>query len=138
MSLAENLKRIRKSRGLTQEELADVSGLSRASIQVYEQGKYEPKLDALQRLSAALRCNISALTGVHGFRDTVTPGVIDVTGISAAGVELLQKMADEIAIYEQKTQASRRVTLQAAHSRQDATPEQEKNDDDLMDNDSNW
>ena len=40
--------------GMTQEELADRSGLSLSSISAYETGGTDPSLDALQKLSTAL------------------------------------------------------------------------------------
>ena len=58
MSIAENIKTLRKRSKLTQQELANRSGLNIGTIQGYEQGKYEPKQDALFKLRKALDCNI--------------------------------------------------------------------------------
>ena len=79
MNFGENLKRIRKSRGLTQAELAEKIGVTQACIGKYETGKrvscdrttivkYEngENASALERLFAiaeALDCTVSELLG---------------------------------------------------------------------------
>ena len=50
MSIGENIKKLRKEKGLTQKQLAKECGLSIATIQGYEQGKYEPKYITLLKL----------------------------------------------------------------------------------------
>lgn len=61
MGIAENIKFLRKKAGLTQKQLADKTNLSIATIQGYEQGKYEPKTDTLHKLRKALDCNINEI-----------------------------------------------------------------------------
>ncbi len=58
MGIAENIKLLRKKANLTQKQLAEKAGLSIGTIQGYEQGKYEPKNEALYKLRKALDCNI--------------------------------------------------------------------------------
>ena len=58
MNIGENIKTLRKHKKLTQRELADKSGLNIGTIQGYEQGKYEPKSEALHKLRKALDCNV--------------------------------------------------------------------------------
>lgn len=55
------IKEVRRNAGYTQKELADKSGLSIASIQGYEQGKYNPKLATVRKLAEALEVTISDL-----------------------------------------------------------------------------
>ncbi|MBQ1293968.1 MAG: helix-turn-helix transcriptional regulator [Clostridiales bacterium] len=42
MILSETIKACRKMAGLTQGELADLSGVSQTTIGAYERGKYDP------------------------------------------------------------------------------------------------
>lgn len=44
----------RKERGLTQKELANMTGLAEITIRNYEAGKFVPKFDAKQKLEAVL------------------------------------------------------------------------------------
>lgn len=58
MSIADNIKFLRKQKNLTQKQLAEKSGLAVITIQQYEAGKYEPKQNSLYKLRKALDCNI--------------------------------------------------------------------------------
>lgn len=48
MSAGSIIRRLRKEQGLTQEELADRSGIRQASISAYECGLYEPMLKSFE------------------------------------------------------------------------------------------
>ena len=49
-----NVKRIRQQRGLTQEQLADVSGFSQQYISGLEQGRRNPTIVTIYELATAL------------------------------------------------------------------------------------
>lgn len=57
MGVSNNIKELRKSIHMTQKELAQETGLSIGTIQGYEHGKYEPKLNALTLLKNVLGCS---------------------------------------------------------------------------------
>ena len=62
--LAVNLKRIRKDRKLTQRGLADLTGLSVATIYLIEQDRRpNPTFPTLRRLASALGARIGEITG---------------------------------------------------------------------------
>lgn len=65
VGIPENIKRFRKKAKLTQNGLAQKSGLSIASIQGYEQGKYKPKIENLQKIAKALDVPISTLFKIN-------------------------------------------------------------------------
>ena len=65
MDIADNIKRIRKERGLSQVELAERAGVSRGAIQGYESGKFTPKPPAALLIAGALECNVIDLYGVQ-------------------------------------------------------------------------
>jgi len=56
-----NLRRLRKVKGLTQGDLADKSGLSRAAYRNIETGKSEPRVSSLQDIANALQVPIQQL-----------------------------------------------------------------------------
>lgn len=60
-----NLKKVRGIYGLTQQELADLVGVSRATIFNSENGKIEPKLAIA--VSSALKCNVFDVLGEDVF-----------------------------------------------------------------------
>lgn len=57
------LKRIRESRGLSQSQLADKTGINRRTIRNYEQNLREPKLSTIEWLCGALGLTASDLLG---------------------------------------------------------------------------
>ena len=58
MKFCEKLKKLRKEKGLTQKELANITGISLRSIQNYESGKlYPQQRDVYRRLSEVLECS---------------------------------------------------------------------------------
>lgn len=52
--IGERIKELRKSKKVSQKELAQKTGLSIGSIQGYEQGRYNPKLEAIVKIAGAL------------------------------------------------------------------------------------
>lgn len=54
MSVGENIKIIRKEKGLTQKQLADKLGTTQQNLAQYENNKRKPKLETLQKIADAL------------------------------------------------------------------------------------
>ena len=52
--VAQNLRRLRQERGLTQEELADLAGLNRNFVGMLEREENAPTVDTLEVLAKAL------------------------------------------------------------------------------------
>ena len=57
----ENLKKIRESRGLTQKQLADKLNIASSTVGMYEQGRRQPDLNTLIKMSDKLLIPISML-----------------------------------------------------------------------------
>jgi transcriptional regulator with XRE-family HTH domain len=53
--VARNLKRLRRERGLSQEELADLAGLNRNYVGMVERRENAPTIDTLEALAKALQ-----------------------------------------------------------------------------------
>ena len=60
---SERLKQLRKERGLTQPEMAELLGLKLRAYQYYESGDHEPSLENLVIVADALQTSIDYLTG---------------------------------------------------------------------------
>ena len=58
-----NLKKFRKERGLTQQEIAKLLNISQATYWGYEIEKYEPSIEILIKLSNILNVSIDKLVG---------------------------------------------------------------------------
>ena len=61
--LGQKIKSIRKQRGLSQEQLADLVGYKVGTISKYEQGYRIPDIGMLRKIAAVLECNLSELAG---------------------------------------------------------------------------
>ena len=64
MTLPENIKRIRKEKGLTQKKLGELCGIDEANIRKYESGKQNPKIETVERIAIALDCSSYDLRGI--------------------------------------------------------------------------
>ena len=62
--LGQKIKAIRKQKGFSQEQLADLVGYKVGTISKYEQGYRIPDIGMLRKIAAALECNLSELAGV--------------------------------------------------------------------------
>lgn len=60
---ANNLKYLRKAKGLTQDQLADKIGVNRAMIGSYEEGRAVPKVGSLQDIAHYFGVTLDALVG---------------------------------------------------------------------------
>lgn len=58
-NVAKNISRIRKQKGMTQEQLAELTGMDAVSIGYIEQGKRRPTLRTLYKIGIALRVQVS-------------------------------------------------------------------------------
>lgn len=63
MSFAENLQTIRKKNRLTQEQLAELLGVSRQAVSKWEQGDGYPEVEKLLVLSKKLNISLDSLMG---------------------------------------------------------------------------
>lgn len=57
----EELRKLRNAAGLTQAQLGRKACLSCSAIAHYETGRKTPRVGSLQRLAAALGCEVAAL-----------------------------------------------------------------------------
>jgi transcriptional regulator with XRE-family HTH domain len=69
--LGGRVKRLRRRRGLTLEELAGLSGVSRAMISKLERGEKNPTLVVVAKLAEGLGVTLSQLAGMEERREVV-------------------------------------------------------------------
>lgn len=55
MTVGENIKRIRKEKGLTQKKLGEKCGIAESNIRKYENNKQNPKIETIQKIAKALQ-----------------------------------------------------------------------------------
>ena len=79
MCFSENLKQIRKEHHLSQEELAELLGVSRQAVSKWEQGMGYPEVEKLLLLSRKLNISLDMLMGTAVSGDP-KPKDTDITG----------------------------------------------------------
>lgn len=67
MKLADNIVRFRRERKLTQEELADFLGVTKASVSKWEKGINTPDIQLLPRLAAYFAVTVDELIGYEAY-----------------------------------------------------------------------
>ena len=61
MTVGENIRKIRKQKGLTLKQLGNMIGTTEAYIRAYECGRRNPKPASLERIANVLEVNVEAL-----------------------------------------------------------------------------
>lgn len=140
-SLREGLKRARKERGLTQNELAEELNVHPKTVMNWEQGIATPSLENIMQLSDALECDMDYLTGKLEQPTHNIQFIHDQTGLTGEAVAKLQENRDLMFVLslliEQPGFVSWLVQinnyLSAIHTRKLFPPkdEEEKEDDDF-------
>lgn len=93
VSLGNRLKAERKRSGLTQEQLAERVGVSRAAVARYEAGEIEPSLKTLVLLADTLRVSTDRLLGREPL---VSCAVAGLTPKAAEALELFLRAVKDV------------------------------------------
>jgi len=59
------IKELREARGILQQELADIVGVSSLTISRYENGQREPKLDIMVKLADYFEVSLAYILGIN-------------------------------------------------------------------------
>lgn len=81
----EQLKKLRKAKGLTQKQLASLIHCAEATISQYETGKRAPSYEALLRISEELDTSVDYLLGKTNDPAHVTMSEVDVKILKELG-----------------------------------------------------
>jgi len=68
--IAENLKALRKGQDLTQEEMAEILGVSAQSVSKWERGETYPDITLLPTIANLFKVSLDALVGMDKINDT--------------------------------------------------------------------
>jgi len=97
MAIGENIKRLRRDKGLTQGQLADKSKLGLNLISRLERNATDPKLSSLDKLMNALECSADALISDEensGLPTLLKTQVERITVLPAEDQKVIIKMID--------------------------------------------
>lgn len=88
MNIAENIKKFRKEKNLTQKELASKLGVTSTTIQNYENERRKPDINTLNKIANILGVTINSLAGE---KDTITKQRIEQILSSGITIDELSK-----------------------------------------------
>ena len=97
----DNIKRLRKNKGLKQQEIAELLGIKRNTYSDWENGKTEPKLENVIKIAQIFNTTTDKLLGVDFFR---TEGTItsfadsNLTNLSNFSIEQMYSLKKSILI----------------------------------------
>lgn len=91
MTIAENIRRIRRSAGMTQEEFGKLAGVSSMAVSQWENGRAVPRMGAVEKIAASLRIAKSDIIEgeVLGANSRFTSNRIPVKGMPMGRVPLV-------------------------------------------------
>ncbi|MCD8028202.1 MAG: helix-turn-helix domain-containing protein [Erysipelotrichaceae bacterium] len=61
MTIGDNIKKHRKAKGLTQQELSEMTGIAREQLSHYETGFMTPRIQTLEKISTSLNVSLNEL-----------------------------------------------------------------------------
>lgn len=93
---------LRETSNLSRQQLADILGVSRASLEYYEKGKRTPDIDVLYRLSEYFNVTADYLIGRtdKSGESTDVNAICEYTGLSEKAVDKLHSRLDDTSIKE--------------------------------------
>ena len=100
MAFADTLKRLRLSKGLTQEELANGTGLAKSSISMYESERRKPSFEVLEAFADFFNVDMNTLWETRPMEQS--PASDDLPAVSPTGKKIdartrrqLEKVLDD-------------------------------------------
>lgn len=104
MIIGNKIKEIRKKQGLTQKELANLTGLSEISIRKYENNNRKPKIENIKKIANALNVDVFDIINFKNF-EANNWNDIDIDKLS----ELTGKIACDSKSEEKESQIFARI-----------------------------
>lgn len=90
MTIGQNIKTARNNAGLTQKQLAEKSGIATITLQQYERGVREPKLETIAKIARAL--NLYAADLIQDQWKNVSMDSNDDTEVGVDEIDLYQRL----------------------------------------------
>ncbi len=102
------LKELRKDRGLTQQQLGDMVGVTKVSICCYENGTRTPTLETLVDLADALNVKITSLLAIDYFA-VAEEDEIKTLNVARDEIEIIRLMRNYPRLYERLLEEPKRT-----------------------------
>lgn len=110
-SLGTNIKNLRKEKGLTQEKLAEIMGVTKGTISIWERDLKTPSFAKLDALCDVFNVELSFLRGTSNNRERHVPTQeeLDRLGAEAAIEEDIRTFKHYIRMMSKLSESSKRI-----------------------------
>lgn len=108
--LGKRLRDLRKEKNLTQQELADKVGVSKASISCYETGKKKPTYERLTELAFVLEVDVEYFLGTN-YQIRTNDGRTYSFSMVSSEVELMIELRKHTRLYSKMLENPKRFIL---------------------------
>lgn len=121
-----NIRRVRRERGLTLEQLSALAGVSYSALSKYERGERQPKIETLQKLASALHVDVRNLQGFTSDKQFAVAysdwfGLPETTVESALGT-IAQNVSTKEELHKQRKKAIWKALNNVLIENKDANP----------------
>ena len=99
MFRGDRLKEKRLAKGLTQEELGDILGITKAAICFYERGKRTPTVENIIDLMQVFAISADYILGTDEMIKTVTDESYEATAMSKEEVKFIEELRKDKFVY---------------------------------------
>ncbi|WP_232229177.1 helix-turn-helix transcriptional regulator [Paenibacillus zanthoxyli] len=107
LGIAENLKILRKRYGLTQQELAEIAGVTNKAVSAWESGISEPRMGAIERISRHFNIKKSNLIEIGGM-EIWTPNLEKAISLRYPNEAFSEEEIEDIVNYIEFVKAKRK------------------------------
>lgn len=98
MSLGDTIRSLRKAKGYTQKEVADLLQVSSSAVAMYERDEREPSIDILKRLTLIFKTDLNSLCGTPYKGYKISFDESSFSEGEKVWIELYNKVSDEAKI----------------------------------------
>ena len=102
--LSENLRKLRKSRGFTQSQLAEKLEISASTVGMYEQGRRKPDSDMICKICSIFKVSMESFLGgvplereVNDVIDEIAQTLKNQTGLMFNGTPMTKEEREKVA-----------------------------------------
>ena len=93
--ISENLKYLRKKKGLTQEQMAQEAGIKRSLLGAYEEGRAEPRVGTLLKFADIFGLPIEQLINTEQSEEGKASGIKQIQSSNGKGLKVLSITTDK-------------------------------------------
>ena len=135
MVIGQRIKIARKNQGLTQKELAERAGTATGTIQQYELGKRQPRMDLLQKIASVLGVSMDYLLGFGKIREAALDSSHDGENaplpglVSGDKIEEVARRDDLLKYYSYLNESGQKKAIERVEELTEIPKYQKKKDD---------